>query len=102
MHYWFRNLSQRYFKSISGEEFKDDDSIVIAKVDSTANEIDGVDIKSFPTLKLFKKDTNEMVDYSGARDLETLVHFVKTGEQQLPKKDEEKEEEKEDNKKDEL
>ena len=78
------------------EEFANDKSIVIAKVDATENEVDGVNIKSFPTLKLFKKDSNEIVDYSGARDFETLVHFVKTGEQKLPekeKKEEEKEEE---------
>ena len=75
------------------KEFENDDSVLIAKVDATANECEGVNIKSFPTLKMWKKDTNEMVDYSGARDLETLKHFVKTGEMSLPKKEEEPEQE---------
>merc|ERR1712133_101559 len=63
-----------------GEEFEKDDNVVIAKMDATANEADGVNVKSFPTLKLWKKDTNKLVDYSGARDFETLAHFVRTGE----------------------
>ncbi len=48
-----------------GEHFKDSDSVVIAKMDSTANEVEEVQVQGFPTLKLFKKETNEIVDYSG-------------------------------------
>lgn len=84
-----------------GEEFESDDSVVIAKMDATANEADGVNVKSFPTLKLWKKDTNELVDYSGARDFDTLAHFVRTGEMKLPEKPKEKKEKPAD-KKDEL
>ena len=85
------------------KEFESDDSIVIAKVDATANECEGVNIKSFPTLKMWKKESNQVVDFNGARDLETLKHFVKTGEMSLPKKEEPEEtEEGEGNKKDEL
>ena len=39
--------------------------VVIAKVDSTENEIEGQDVQGFPTLKLFKKETNEIIDYDG-------------------------------------
>jgi len=85
-----------------GEEFEKDDSVVIAKMDATANEADGVNVKSFPTLKLWKKDTNKLVDYSGARDFETLAHFVRTGEMKLPEKPKEKKEPKPTDKKDEL
>ena len=87
------------------KEFDADDSILIAKVDATANECEGVNIKSFPTLKLWKKESNQVVDFNGARDLETLKHFVKTGEMSLPKKSEDEEVEKKDEeekKKDEL
>ena len=86
------------------KEFENDDSVVIAKVDATANECEGVNIKSFPTLKLWKKETNEVVDYTGARDLATLKHFVKTGEMSLPKTEENEPEEEipEEKKKDEL
>ena len=38
---------------------------MIAKVDSTENEIEGQDVQGFPTLKLFKKETNEIIDYDG-------------------------------------
>jgi protein disulfide-isomerase A1 len=49
-----------------GDKFKDHATIVIAKLDSTANEVDGVEIQGFPTLKLFKKETNEEVTYTGS------------------------------------
>ena len=34
-------------------------------MDSTKNEIDGVDIEGFPTIKMFKKETNEEIEYIG-------------------------------------
>ena len=34
-------------------------------MDSTANEVEEVTIEGFPTLKLFKAGSNEVVDYSG-------------------------------------
>ena len=42
--------------------------VVIAKLDSTENEIEGLEVQGFPTLKLFKKETNEIVDYDGKRN----------------------------------
>lgn len=59
-----------------GEKFKDHDSIVIGKMDATVNELEHTKIQSFPTLKMYKKETNEVVDYNGARTLEGLTDFL--------------------------
>lgn len=37
--------------------------MVIAKLDATANEVEGVHITQFPSLKLFIKNTNEVIHY---------------------------------------
>ena len=39
--------------------------MLIAKIDGTENDLENVQINGFPTLKIFKKDTNEIVDYNG-------------------------------------
>ncbi|ROT83966.1 protein disulfide-isomerase isoform X2 [Penaeus vannamei] len=59
-----------------GEKYKDHDTIVVAKMDATVNELEHTKIQSFPTLKLYKKETNEVVDYNGARTLEALSDFL--------------------------
>jgi len=52
-------------------------NVVVAKLDSTANEVDGVNIQSFPTLKLFSAgDNKEPKDYTGNRDLRSLASFL--------------------------
>merc|ERR1712228_774229 len=45
----------------------DSETVAIAKMDSTANELEEVKVQGFPTIKLFKKGTNEIVDYNGDR-----------------------------------
>lgn len=62
-----------------GEKFKDDPSVLIAKMDATANELEHTKIQSFPTIKLWKKDTNEVVEYAGERNLDGLSKFLETG-----------------------
>lgn len=62
-----------------GEKFKDNSEIVVAKMDSTANEIEEVKIQSFPTIKYFPKGSKEVVDYNGERTLEGFTKFLESG-----------------------
>jgi protein disulfide-isomerase A1 len=62
-----------------GEKFADRASeFVIAKMDSTLNELDDIKIQSFPTIKLFPKDSDEVLDYNGERTLEAMAKFVES------------------------
>lgn len=62
-----------------GEKFKDSETVIVAKMDATANELEHTKITSFPTIKLFKKGDNEAVDYTGERTLEGFTKFLESG-----------------------
>merc|ERR1711881_100995 len=77
-----------------GEHFKDDESIVIAKSDATANEFADVEVQGFPTLKYFPKGEGAaMMDYNGGRDLDPLIKFVENEGKEVAEEEEEDEEE---------
>ena len=61
------------------EKFKDNQSILVAKIDATANELENTKIQSFPTIKLYKKGDNKVVEYKGERTLEGMSKFIETG-----------------------
>ncbi|XP_064816771.1 protein disulfide-isomerase A2 [Oncorhynchus masou masou] len=73
------------------EKYADQDDIIIAKMDATTNEVEGVSVSGFPTLRYYPagEDSKE-VEYSGTRDLETFAMFLDNGGQ-LPKVEEEDE-----------
>ncbi|KAH0956027.1 hypothetical protein HN011_009944 [Eciton burchellii] len=87
-----------------GEKYKDNDKLVIAKMDATANELEDIKITSFPTLTLYKKDTNDAVEYNGERTLEGLSKFIETSGEygQAPQEAQEEDEDDDVPRKDEL
>ncbi|XP_068606952.1 protein disulfide-isomerase [Brachionichthys hirsutus] len=63
-----------------GEKYMDSDDIIVAKMDSTANEIESVKVHSFPTLKFFPAgDEHKVIDYNGERTLEGFSKFLDSG-----------------------
>ena len=52
-----------------GEAFEDQDDTVVAKMDATLNELPNERVRSFPTIKLYKKESNEAVEYNGESEL---------------------------------
>jgi protein disulfide-isomerase A1 len=62
-----------------GEKFKDSDKIVIAKIDSTANELEDIKVHGFPTIKFFPADSDKIVEYNGERTLDGFVKFLESG-----------------------
>uniref|UniRef100_A0A8D0H1B9 Protein disulfide-isomerase n=1 Tax=Sphenodon punctatus TaxID=8508 RepID=A0A8D0H1B9_SPHPU len=65
-----------------GETYKDHENIIIAKMDSTANEVETVKVHSFPTLKFFPAVPGRtVIDYNGERTLEGFKKFLESGGQ---------------------
>lgn len=61
-----------------GEKYKDSEDIVIAKMDATENELETIKVINYPTITLFKKETNEAVQYDGERTLAGLSKFIES------------------------
>ncbi|KAM7010126.1 protein disulfide-isomerase A2 [Tautogolabrus adspersus] len=73
------------------EKYADNDDIIIAKMDSTVNEVESVSVESFPTLQYFPAgEKKEVINYTGKRDLETMSEFLDNGGV-LPKEESEDE-----------
>lgn len=53
------------------------DKLTIAKIDATLNEIPGVSVQGFPTIKFFIPGQAEPIDFSGDRTLEGFNTFLK-------------------------
>ncbi|XP_020295939.1 protein disulfide-isomerase [Pseudomyrmex gracilis] len=87
-----------------GEKYKSNDKLVIAKMDATANELEDVKIINFPTLTLYKKETNQAIEFNGERTLEGLSKFIESGGKYGQAPDEAQEEDEDDDvpRKDEL
>jgi len=81
-----------------GEKYKDNDKIVIAKMDATANELEDVKVHSFPTIKFFPMGSSEVIDYNGDRTVEGFTKFLESGgkEGSAPDEDEDVDEQEDD------
>jgi len=63
-----------------GAKFEETPDIVVAKMDSTANELEDVKVHSFPTIKYFPAGTDgKAIDYNGERTLAGFVKFLESG-----------------------
>merc|ERR1712223_1994206 len=54
------------------------DDVVVGKMDATINELSHTRVRSFPTIRLYKKGENAEVEYNGERTLEGIKKFVET------------------------
>ncbi|KAI8057265.1 thioredoxin-like domain-containing protein [Syncephalis plumigaleata] len=55
------------------------DKLVIAKMDATANDVPpsaNFTVEGFPTIKLIKAETNEVVEYEGDRSEDSFIEFL--------------------------
>jgi len=70
-----KGLAPKYEKL--GDEFAKVDSVVIAKIDSTENDVP-VDVKGFPTIMLFTAaDKENPIAYDGDRDVAAMAAFIR-------------------------
>lgn len=74
-----KNLAPTWDKLGDQANALKDAGLVIAKMDGTENDVPpegNFQVEGFPTLKFFKAETNEIVDYNGDRSYEDLVRFI--------------------------
>jgi len=92
-----KTLAPKYVKL--AKRFKDIDSVVIAKMDGSENEVPELEVQGYPTLLFFPAEKNaEGITYDeGARELKDMTKFIKKHAKvsyELPlKEDQETEEE---------
>ncbi|XP_043486620.1 protein disulfide-isomerase [Polistes fuscatus] len=87
-----------------GKKYEDNESVVIAKMDATVNELEDLKIINYPTIILFKKGSNEGIEYNKERTLDGLSKFIESGGVygQAPKEAQEEDEDDDVPRKDEL
>lgn len=69
-----KQLAPEYEKL--AEDLKKVTSIVVAKMDATANEAKGVGVRGFPTIKFYPANNKSPIEFNGERNYEGLLKFV--------------------------
>ncbi|XP_044159785.1 protein disulfide-isomerase-like isoform X2 [Bufo gargarizans] len=63
-----------------GEKYKDHENVIIAKMDATANEIDGMRVRGFPNLRFFPAGPDrKMIEYTKNRTVKLFSEFIDSG-----------------------
>ncbi|XP_069840384.1 protein disulfide-isomerase A2 [Dendropsophus ebraccatus] len=63
-----------------GEKYKDHENVIIAKIDGTANEIDGMRVRGYPNLRFFPAGPGrKMIEYTKNRTVELFSKFIDSG-----------------------
>lgn len=73
-----------------GEHFAKDSNIVVAKMDGTENEVDGLVANGYPTIKFYpagSKTAGSGSSYNGGRDLDSLIQFLESSRKSSPSKE---------------
>lgn len=62
----------------AAKKLSNNPNILLVKVDSTLNEVAGLEIQGFPTLKFYGKDKSQPpIDYNGGRDTDGIISWLK-------------------------
>jgi len=52
-------------------------TMLVAKIDATANDVEGIDIEGFPTIKLWRAgNKDDPLDYDGDRDVDSFLAWL--------------------------
>lgn len=56
--------------------FKGTDSVIVASMDATKNEVEGEFIEKFPTIQLYPANHKRPVEYDGPREASNIIQFL--------------------------
>lgn len=59
-----------------GYDMFEHEDLVIAKFDLEANEVPGVDVEGYPTLRWYPKGNKNGIDYTGQRNMKSFLNFL--------------------------
>src|SRR5262249_31651955 len=70
-----QELAPKY--EMLAESLRSMSSLVIAKMDLTANEVEGLDVQGFPTIRLYKRGKKtHPIEFNGDRTVDGFTSFL--------------------------